>query len=575
MTLWLTSLVLPVACATLIAAGPPLGRVGLAAAPLAAVPALVAALVPGPPVVDLPWLLLGSRLRLDGAGRLFLFFTAVVWAVAAVYARAYVKRSVERFFVFYLLAMAGNIGLILAADLASFYSFFALMTFAAYGLVVHDGTADAWRAGRVYLVMAVAGESMLLTGFLLAAGSAATLDVRDVAAGIAASPARDLIVALLMSGFAIKAGAVPLHVWLPLAHPVAPTPASAVLSGCMIKAGLLGWLRFLPLGLAALPVWGGIVLAAGLLAAFFGVVLGLTQRDPKTTLAYSSISQMGLINVAVGVSLMETAAWPMALMAVPVYAFHHGMAKASLFLAVGVTAGRRTVSRALLTAGMVLAALALAGGPLTSGAAAKLVLKQAAAAAPAPWQDWLDTLLPLAAVGTTLLMWHFLTTVLAARHDARAGPTAGTAIPWAMLVAAVAAATWVVPGYHGLDLTDLPLFRADNLWLSTWPVVAGTLIFLAGRRWIAPTRFSVAAGDLVVPIEWALGRCKGMALSGIRSPGSPVASLASAWYGLFAASRPRDPLARLENRLGRWAAAGLLFIALVAVLFALLHAGQG
>ena len=88
-------------------------------------------------------------------------------------------------------------------------------------------------------------------------------------------------------------GLVPLHVWLPLAHPAAPMPASAVLSGAIIKAGVIGLIRFLPFD-GALPDWGAVLTAVGLLTAFYGVAVGITQANPKTVLAYSSVSQMGL-----------------------------------------------------------------------------------------------------------------------------------------------------------------------------------------------------------------------------------------------------------------------------------------
>ena len=111
-----------------------------------------------------------------------------------------------------------------------------------------------------------------------------------------------------------------MHVWLPLAYKAAPTPASAVLSGAMINAGLLGWLRFMPLGLEALPQWSVVVLAAGFGAAFYGVLVGLFQEEPKTVLAYSSISQMGLMTVGVGIGLAAPESWPLCSSVVLVFA---------------------------------------------------------------------------------------------------------------------------------------------------------------------------------------------------------------------------------------------------------------
>ncbi|NJN47745.1 MAG: hypothetical protein HC808_16135, partial [Candidatus Competibacteraceae bacterium] len=163
---------------------------------------------------------------------------------------------------------AGNLGLVLAFDAVSFYLFFALMSFAAYGLIVHDGSAEARRAGRVYLTMAVIGEACLLSALLLIGSQAGNVDLRAWGPQLADAPTREWIIALILAGFAIKMGAVPLHIWLPLAHPCAPTPASAVLSGIIIKAGLVGWLRFLPIGDLAMPDWGTLCLAVGMGISF-------------------------------------------------------------------------------------------------------------------------------------------------------------------------------------------------------------------------------------------------------------------------------------------------------------------
>ena len=149
----------------------------------------------------------------------------------------------------WLLTLTGSLGVFIAADLASFYLTFGLASLAAWGLVVHDGTPRAVDAGAIYLALAVLGEICLLLAFALLAAATPgdSLAIRDVVALLPASPWRGLTLALLIAGFGLKIGLVPLHVWLPLAHPAAPMPASAVLSGAIIKAGVIGLIRFLPL----------------------------------------------------------------------------------------------------------------------------------------------------------------------------------------------------------------------------------------------------------------------------------------------------------------------------------------
>jgi formate hydrogenlyase subunit 3/multisubunit Na+/H+ antiporter MnhD subunit len=198
--------------------------------------------------VELSWLLFGTILGLDETGRVFLLLTAILWLAAGVYARGYLAadRQQRRFWFVFLLTMSGNLGLPLAFDMISFYCFFALMSFAAYGLVIHERTAFARRAGAIYLGLVMVGEILLFAALLLLAPDATSLLLADAASALVTTERQSLILALLITAFGIKIGMLPLHIWLPLAHPAAPLPASAVLSGAMIKAGALGLLRLLP-----------------------------------------------------------------------------------------------------------------------------------------------------------------------------------------------------------------------------------------------------------------------------------------------------------------------------------------
>ncbi len=483
------SLLLPLGLALLVAL--PAGRAwGLRLAPLAPVPALTLVLAtPEGLTLDVPWLLLGARLGLDETGHSFLLFTGLVWFAAGFYARGYLRADPRRhvFWAFFLATQAGNLGVCLALDAASFYLFFALMTFAAYGLVVHNRSAEAWRAGRVYLIMAMLGEVCLAAGLMLAAQRAGSLLIAD----LAVSPSPAGAVGLLIAGFGIKAGLPLLHLWLPLAHPVAPVPASAVLSGVLLKAGLLGWLRFLPLGFAGYAKEGAVLMTLGLVAMFFGVAVGLAQRDIKVLLAYSSMSQMGFMALGVGVGLKAPAIWPVVLPAVTLYALHHALAKSALFLGAGVISARG--GRPWVLAGLALPALALSGVPLTSGWLSKLALKSALAELPAPWDTGVAWLLPLAAVATALLMMRLF--YLAARTPGR-GAGAGVTVPWAVWLASGALLPWLLdrPG-SAAGLRD-----PGTLLSAAWPfalafVLAGLVV---RARLHAP---SIPPGDVLVWIE--------------------------------------------------------------------------
>ncbi len=568
--LWLSPVLLPLTGALLVRLP---GRWWPWLLPLAPLPAGALALADAPaPPLDLPWVLLDARLLLDPVGRVLLAMTALLWAAAGLAARA---RATDRrgFGSLWLLTLAGNVGLLLAGDVVSFYALFALMTFAAYGLVVDDRSGEALRAGRVYVVFAVLGESLLLAGFLVAVGEAGgAVDLTVVRDAVADSDQRDLIIGLLLAGFAVKAGVVPLHGWLPLAHPAAPVPASAVLSGAMLKAGLVGWLRLMPLGEATLPGWSAALLTVGLLSAFAGVAIGLTQREAKVVLAYSSVSQMGFVALLVGVAASSPEASAAGIAAAVAYAVHHGLAKGALFLGVGMVGDRAGPwRRRLVAAGLALPALSLAGLPLSSGALAKVWAKDALALAPGGWPEPVTTALSFAAVGTTLLMARLLWVLRGA--PAKGDPSVARDLAWAVVLAAVAVGTWALPAVLG-PVIALPPPSPGLVVDALWPVALGTAL-AALVWWLAertPTRVpAVPAGDVVVSAE------------------SVVRWLAACWRDLLAPAlgrlvafgdRSRRRVAgllaaggaveRVDLRLTRWRTAGALFGLVAAVLLATL-----
>ncbi|NJN46866.1 MAG: hypothetical protein HC808_10745 [Candidatus Competibacteraceae bacterium] len=210
---------------------------------------------------------------------------------------------------------------------------YSLMAFATYGLIVHEGSSEARRAGRIYMTLAIVGEVLLLSALWLIADASGEFNIAltDLAARIAEMPQRDLVVGLVLASFAVKMGSVPLHIWLPASYRCAPAPASAALGGIVIKAGLLGWLRFLPLGQVALPAVGEICIAVGMLSAFYGALVGALQERPKTVVAYSSISQMGLLTALLGIALAAPDMWPLLLNLMLLFSLHHGIAKAPYF----------------------------------------------------------------------------------------------------------------------------------------------------------------------------------------------------------------------------------------------------
>lgn len=478
----------------------------------AALPALALAFAK-PFEIEVDALLIGNaRFGVHPGNAPFLLLAGALWMLSTWFARPYMAQDTHahRYHAFHRLAMAGNVGLILAQDLATFYFCFALMSLASYPLVIHDGRLASRRAGRIYLALALMGEVVQFAAFsILAAQTGAwTFDAARVA--LVESPLRPWLIGLLLVGFGIKAALFPLHVWLPLAHPVAPTPASAVLSGSMIKAGLLGWLNLLPLGVVAAPAFGDALIVAGLVGVFGAAVIGVTQQQPKAVLAYSSISQMGLMILAIGVALARPEAMQYVLPAVLLYALHHALAKCALFLGVGLatSAPRAAAGRTVLWIGLFICGLALAGFPFTSGAAAKLFLKTAAAEAPGAWPARLALLLSLGAIGTTLLMARFLWTMKTKiAHDPDPHHVAAREIwiPWLLLVGLVLVLPWWFAGGLSPEKAAAAFSLKYAIPLA-WPVWVGAAVSGLAMAAMRCGRLEIPPGDLLAIPAWAASR---------------------------------------------------------------------
>ncbi len=407
----------------------------------APLPAL-AAFFAGDARLEFGWLLLGGVWEIGGLGRIMLGFTALLWLTAGIYGHGYFSGenaagnrkgggkagSLPGYAAIWPLTMAGNLMLLIAQDIPGFFTGYAMMTFSAYVLVVHYGTRQARNGAAAYMIMAVIGEGLILVGLLWGAGSTQALLLADFREGLAGTPSAASISTFLWLGFGIKAGLAGLHTWLPLAHPVAPTPASAVLSGAMIKAGLAGWMFTLPVGLASLPLLGKAALYAGLGAAFGSALYGVTQRDPKAVLAYSSVSQMGMMTAIFGLALAFPVLWPAAAPVLVLFAAHHAFNKGALFMGVGMTDRPARIPAWLLWIALALPALSLAG-ILGSGGTTKWAVKMILADDHAG----IASLLGWAAGGTALLMIRSLS--LQYQSWRRAGAMSRPAASWTMATA--------------------------------------------------------------------------------------------------------------------------------------------
>lgn len=290
---------------------------------------------------------LGLTFSLDSFSFLMALLSTFVWFSVTIFSTSYMdlEASKQRFYFFFLLTLGATVGVILTGDLISLIVFFEVVSLAAYPLVVHQKTPQAYNAGNVYLYMSVSGGLALIAGAAILYNQGWDLIfVAGSLGGFEASPLELLALVLLVAGFGVKAGMVPLHIWLPKAHPVAPTPASALLSGIMIKTGIYGIIRVINLSLMPsgeilllnnLPLVGLIIIFLGVATMLIGVFMALLQENAKKMLACHSISQIGYILMGIGAAAYLGIEGSLGLAGATYHTINHALFKAALFLVAG------------------------------------------------------------------------------------------------------------------------------------------------------------------------------------------------------------------------------------------------
>jgi formate hydrogenlyase subunit 3/multisubunit Na+/H+ antiporter MnhD subunit len=326
------------------------GRIAASGAVLSAVvglPAAASSLFAQASFLRLPWSMpFGTLLlRLDALSGLFLLPILALPALAAVYGERYMAehshgRPLGAHWFFYNTLAAGMALVALAANGLLFLLAWEVMSLASFFLVIHENDRDDVReAGWIYLVATHFGAAFLVTLFVLLAAASGSFDFD---ASPVAAPAHLLFI-LALVGFGAKAGLVPLHVWLPAAHPVAPSHVSAVMSGVMIKMGVYGLLRVVMLLGGPRPEWGWTLLVLGVVSSLVGIAFALAQDNLKRILAYSSVENVGIICIGLGLGFLAASRdMPVvASLAVAGALFHvlsHSVMKGLLFLAAGSVA---------------------------------------------------------------------------------------------------------------------------------------------------------------------------------------------------------------------------------------------
>ena len=290
----------------------------------------------------LPWL--GAHFRIDALSAFFLVVVNLGGATASLFAIGYGRHedTPQRVLPFYPVYLAAMNLVALAADAFSFLVSWEFMSLASWALVIaHHRGRENLRAGYVYLLMASFGTTALLLAFGLLAGSNGDYAFDAIRAAHPSAGLAALVLILALIGTGSKAGVVPLHAWLPLAHPAAPSQVSALMSGVMTKVAVYGFVRIV-FDLLGTPAWWWSmpVLAAGGITAVMGVLYALMQHDLKRLLAYHTVENIGIIFIGLGLALafkahgMDVAA-ALALTAALFHVFNHSVFKSLLFFGAG------------------------------------------------------------------------------------------------------------------------------------------------------------------------------------------------------------------------------------------------
>lgn len=336
---------------------------------------------------------LNMSFTLDGFRSVYCLVAGFLWMMSAFLSGEYFEHHAHtaRFYLFFFWTEGATLAVFLSADLFTTFLFFEMMSLTSYVWVAQEETRDALQAAGTYLAVAVIGGLVMLMGIFLLYVEFGTLQMDQLvylAADSRGSATLWAAALCLLVGFGAKAGAFPLHIWLPKAHPVAPAPASALLSGMLTKTGIYGILLISCRLFFRDAGWGNLILCIGVLTMFGGALLAVFSIDLKRTLACSSMSQIGFILVGIGMQGLLGEENALAVHGTMLHMINHSLIKLVLFSIAGVIYmgahaldlnrirgyGRK---KPLLAACFLTGALSIAGIPLFSGYVSKTLLHEA------------------------------------------------------------------------------------------------------------------------------------------------------------------------------------------------------
>ena len=336
----------------------------------------------------------GLFLKLDGFRLVYCCIALFMWSISLLFSKEYFAHYSHkvRYYSFLLITMFATLGVFLSADLFTLFIFFELMSLSSYVWVAQEETEEALTIGVMYLAVAVIGGMVLLMGLFLLNQAVGTLKIDELYQAVSkvwGEKSGQIYTAgfLMLFGFGAKAGMFPMHFWLPKAHPVAPAPASALLSGILTKCGVFGILILTAEIFVHDLTWGSVILTLGEITMVVGAVLAVFSINLKRTLACSSVSQIGFILVGVGMQCFLGEENALAVRGTFLHMINHSLIKLLLFNAAGVVYmnlhaldfnavrgfGRK---KPFLMAAFMMGALGIGGIPMWNGYVSKTLLHE-------------------------------------------------------------------------------------------------------------------------------------------------------------------------------------------------------
>ncbi|MHB1393492.1 MAG: hydrogenase 4 subunit B [Clostridia bacterium] len=286
------------------------------------------------------------NLYIDKLSAFFILALSVLVLSVSIYSMGYIshyynKRNVGMFNFLYNIFILSMIFVMTSGNVIGFLISWELMSLVSYFLVIFEGEhAENRKAGTLYLIMTHIGTAFLTIAFMLTYKYTHSLEIGANMAAVSGN-IKSIVFILLLIGFGTKAGVIPFHVWLPYAHPAAPSNISALMSGIMIKTAIYGILRFVFISFTDKPMWWGVlILIAGAVSTVLGVAYALMEHNIKRLLAYSSIENIGIVLIGIGVSFMgyssgNTVLCGLSMMAALFHLVNHTLFKGALFLGAG------------------------------------------------------------------------------------------------------------------------------------------------------------------------------------------------------------------------------------------------